>query len=90
MLYCRLLLTLATQGYRTACPDGRVVLSVATDCSLSLITAWVWNPAGACKKVASDLGLGGGLRHQLQLVSHELARNMAEKVAKNEIPNRAT
>ena len=56
-----------------ACLDGRVLLSIATDCSLSLSTAQVQ----VCEKVASDLGLGSGfLRysgflHHLQLVGEK-------------------
>ena len=43
-------------------PDGRVVQGVATDCWRTLTTAQVQIPgSGACEKVASDLGLGGGL-----------------------------
>ena len=52
----------------------------ATDCMLSLTTAWVRIPAYVCEKVASDLELGGVFRRVLrfpplltQLASHELA-----------------
>ena len=51
---------------RLACSDGLVVLGAATDCTLSLTTAWVRIPAWACEKVASNLGLGGGFRRVLQ------------------------
>ena len=37
----------------------------ATDCMLSLTTAWVRIPAWACEKVCSDLGLVGGFRRLL-------------------------
>ena len=57
----------------------------------SLTTDRFQIPHGACEKVASDLGLGGGfgrLLHQLQLASQDLiSRNMAEKVTKNKLPN---
>ena len=59
------------------CPDGLVVF--ATDFSLSLSTAKGWIPAGACKKVASDLRLGGGFQeyfgflHHVQLAIRDLA-----------------
>ena len=42
--------------------------------------------AGACKKVSSDSGLGGGFRRVLQFpppVTTVISRNMAEKVTKN-------
>ena len=39
-----------------------VVEGAATECMLSLTTAWVRILAWACEKVASDLGLGGGFR----------------------------
>ena len=42
--------------------DGCLVLSVAKDCKLSLTTARVRTLAGACEKVASDMGLGGGFQ----------------------------
>ena len=48
-----------------ASSDGRVVSGTATDWTLSLTIAWVWIPAWACEKVASDLGLGGGFRRVL-------------------------
>ena len=41
-------------------PDRQKVEGVGTDYSLSLTTAWVRNPGGACEKVAGYLGLGGG------------------------------
>ena len=68
-----------------------MVWGAATDCTLSLTTAWVRIPAWACEKVASDLGLGGGFRrvlrvHYLQLASHELA-TIGINVTKNEITN---
>ena len=65
-------------GITGACPDGRVVLGVATDCLLSLITIWVWMADVVRKKVGSDLVLGGGfcwvLRflHLSKLASHNL------------------
>ena len=46
-------------------------------------------PAGACEKVASDLGLGGGFRRVLRFPppvttgSSRLRRIMAEKVTKH-------
>ena len=46
-------------------------------------------PAGACGKVASDLGLGGGFRRVLRFPppvttgSARLSRTMAEKVTKH-------
>ena len=49
-----------------ACCDGRVIKGNATDCTLSLTTAWVQIPAWAYEKVASDLGLGGGFRRVLR------------------------
>ena len=35
--------------------ESQVVLGIATDCSLSFITAWVLILARTCEKVASDL-----------------------------------
>ena len=32
---------------------------------MALTTAWVVIPAGACEKVTSDSGLGGGFRREL-------------------------
>ena len=78
---------------RRACSAGCVVLGTATDCTLSLTTAWVRIPAWACEKVASDLRSGGGFfdgysgfLHYLQLASHELA-TIGINVTKNKIPN---
>ena len=59
-----------------ACPDGGVVLCIATDCSQALTTAPFVIPFGGCDKVASDLGL------HLQLASHEFYHNMAAKITK--------
>ena len=56
------------------CSNGRVVSNVETDYSLYLTAAWVRIPSGIGKKVVSDLRLGGGFVHHLQLVGHELAQ----------------
>ena len=56
--------------------DGRMIRGAATDCTLSLTTAWVLIPA--CERVASESVLAGvfagyfGFLHYLQLASHEL------------------
>ena len=43
-----------------ACPCSLMVYGVATDCSSSLTIICVLGITGACKRVASDLGLGDG------------------------------
>ena len=44
----------------------RSINGAGADCSLSLTTARVRIPAGACEKVNSDLGVGGGFRRVLR------------------------
>ena len=68
-------------------------IGAATDCTLSLTTAWVRIPAWACEKVASDLGLGGVYRRVLRFpplhttgYSHELA-TIGINVTKNKNSN---
>ena len=52
-----------------ACPDGCVVLGIATACKPSLSTVLVLILAGECEKVNSDLGLGSGFHWVLQFPS---------------------
>ena len=68
-----------------------MVYAIATDWSLSLTTTGVRIQARACEKVARGYavvfnGFSRFLCH-LQLASLELAYNMTEKVARNELPN---
>ena len=46
-----------------ACPDGCVILGIATDCLLCLTThcPGLSPTRGNCEKVDSDLGLSGGI-----------------------------
>ena len=74
-----------------ACPDGHVVLGVATDCYQSLNATRVRVAPGAYENVSSDLGLGGGfhwvLRFPTPVTADEsrLSQNVAEKMMNNEI-----
>ena len=47
---------LSFPSFDTTCPDWLVDSAVATGCYLSLPSSQVPIPAGACEKVASDLG----------------------------------
>ena len=72
-----------------ACRDSCVVYGVAAECYLSLTAAWVAITDVACKKVASDLGLGSGFRWVLQFPTpvtigrSRLGCNMAETSDEN-------
>ena len=55
-----LLLTARCLSPLNICLDVRLVLGVAIDCYVSLTTGKGRIPAGACEKVASDLGVSLG------------------------------
>ena len=89
IIHACILTYIHTYSHTGVCPGGHVVEGVATDCYLSLTTIRFRISTGACEKVASDFGLGGGLGRVLRFpppvatgFSHDLAAIWQKKCQK--------